>query len=482
MSLLDWIRGTLAGGASPPDARLPVEFPPPHLAAEWERIEAYQRRFRNDRAEMLRHDPIYKLASDDAKETYTPVPLAQEMARLSSALLFSAEPKLTNEKNADVLEKVLKVNKTGEFLLQAGEDVSIQGYGGLRLVRDAEVSDEALVTWVDGNRVIFRVRHGRFVTGGYVVIERRPNPFHDEVYRLVEDHKPGVIERALYKGNRTSLGSTVPHRSWLEEFSGLPERTDTRLNAPTLYRWNNVPRGASDLAGIETLLDRLTEGESVGVEKLRRSVPITVADRKIADRQGKVDLRGVILTGGSAQVAGEQIAKTVETIQRSIESEDHVRYVEHVRELALQMAGYSLATWGLDDGGTADSGTALRLRQARTLLTKAGKDRSARAAITEAFGAACAWSRGAADVEAFVPDIMLGDGLPTDPMQDAQELATKRSAGVISLWQSVVEQHPDWDKKAVEAEVERIEREEAVPILPNEPFRPNRNEDPEEEE
>lgn len=481
MALGDFVRGLL--GLPSGDNR-PVDFPPPHLADEWALIEGYLRRFRNARAEMLKHHPAYKNASDEEKSTFTPVPLPQEMARLSSALLFSAEPKLTNEANADLLEKVVKANRTGEFLLQSGEDVAVQGHGALRLVRDGEVSDQPLVTWIDGNKVVFRVRHGRFVTGGYVVIERRPNPLYsDEVYRLVEDHRPGLIERTLYRGNRTSLGSVVPHRRWLEEFSGLPERTETRLNAPTLYRWNNTPRGVSDFAGLDAMLDLLNEAESIGAEKLRRSIPITFADRKLADRNGVIKTRGVILTGGNVTKAGDEgVAKTVETVQPALQSEDHVAYVEHVRELVLQMAGYSLATWGLGDGGTADSGTALRLRQARTLLTKAGKERSARPAITEAYGAACAWSRGASDVESFVPELLLGDGLPTDPLQDAQVVATKRGADMLSDEQGVRELHPDWDEKAVRAELKRLEDDKASLVPPgfaefNPNVKPPRDED-----
>lgn len=463
MALIDWLRNLLSVPAN--DSR-PIDWPPPHLEREWALIEGYVRRYENDRAAMLRHDPVFKNATDDRKSTYTPVPLAAEMVRLSSALLFSAEPKFTNEAKGSVLERVVEANDPGELLLETGEHAAVQGHIGLRVIRDEEVSDQPLVTWVPANRVVWRVRHGRFVVGGYVVIERRPNPFSHEVYRLVEDHKKGVIERALYKGTRTSLGSTIPQRAWLEEFRGLPERTDHRMNAPTLYRWNNVPGGRSDLAGLDPLFDRLNEAESVGVAKLRKSEPFTVVDRKLADRNGVVDLSGVIFTGSSSGIAGESVAKTVETVQPELQSEDHVRYVEHVRELILQMAGYSLASWGLDDGGSADSGKALRLRQARTLLTKAGKERSARSAIVGAFAAACAWSEGASDVGPYRPELLLGDGLPTDPLEDAQEVATKRGAGVASLEQGVRELHPDWDEDAIAAEVERIEEEERASMPP----------------
>lgn len=459
MAFIDWLKSLISSGA--PDNR-PVEWPPPHLKAEWRAIEGYVRRYQNDRDELLKNDPEFKNADDEKKSLFTPVPLAAEMARLSSQLLFSAEPKLVNEADQDLLDDVVKANGTGAFLLDAGEHVAVQGYGALRVIRDEEVSDFPLVTHNPANKTVFRVRHGRFVTGGYVVVERRPDPFKDDlVYRLVEDHRPNQVERAVYKGNRTSLGQTIPHAGWPEEWAGLSERTDHRMNAPTLYRWDNVPGGWSDLSRLGVLFDRLNEAESVGVDKLRMSVPIAVVDRKISDRRGKVPMRGVILTGGNVTQAGESLAKTVETIQREMDAEAHKLYVSHLRDSILMYAGYSLASWGLDDGGSADSGKALRLRQARTLLTKAGKDRTARDAITAAFAAACAWHRSASDVAPFEPDLQLGDGLPRDPLEDAQVVATKRAAEVESLETSIRELHPDWDQAAIEAEVGRLEKEKA---------------------
>ena len=474
MGFLDWLRRVLQIG--PADNR-PVDWPPPNVKADWDLIASFRRRYENDRNAMLKADPAFRGASDEKKKLYTPVPLAHEMARLSAALLFSAEPKITNGRSQqeEVLKKVLDANGLGGFLFEAAEYVAIEGRGALRVIRDEEVSDQPLITWVAGDRVIWREKHGRFVTGGYVVVERRPNRHEDKVYRLIEEHKPGRIERTVYQGRVGALGKQMPALSWPEEFKGLPEATDVRIDKPTLYRWDNVPGGRSDLWGLETYLDRLNEGESLMLDKVRKSVPVTLADRKLSDKQGYVDLYGVILTGGSAQLAGEGLAKTVETIQPDLQAEEHLSYLRHVRESILMYAGYSLASWGLDKGGSADSGKALRLRQARTLLTRAGKERSAREAIENAVAAACAWSDGARSVEPYRPEIAFGDGLPTDPLEDAQEAATKRGGEVISIDQAVRELHPEWDEKAITEEVGRIKGEQASLQPPGAVPTPNLN-------
>jgi hypothetical protein len=80
-----------------------------------------------------------------------------------------------------------------------------------------------------------------------------------------------------------------------------------------------------------------------------------------------------------------------------------------------------------------------------------------------------AWSDGDGaerTVKDFRPLVMLGDGLPFDSMERAQEVATRRTAGVVSLWQAVREQHPDWQEEDVEAEVGRIREEEEAAAPP----------------
>src|SRR5829696_8768302 len=114
------------------------------------------------------------------------------------------------------------------------------------------------------------------------------------------------------------------------------------------------------------------------------------------------------------------------TVQPALEASEHRQYVEHLRELAVTMAGYSLASWGLDREGRADSGTALKLRQVRTLLTRSGKERMARQAIAEACALALGMMLGRADVAPLLPHVELADGMPRDGVQDAEEVATLR--------------------------------------------------------
>jgi hypothetical protein len=135
-----------------------------------------------------------------------------------------------------------------------------------------------------------------------------------------------------------------------------------------------------------------------------------------------------------------------------MQAADHIAYLDHVRDSVLHSAGYSLASWGRDHGGSADSGKALRLRQSRTLYTRAGKEHMARGAISEALSVAVEMDTGML-VEV---DVQLGDGMPVDPLETAREIATLESAGMISKREGVRRLHPDWTEEQVEEEAAAV--------------------------
>lgn len=461
MGLLEYIQRKVHGGAA---------WPPPEVAEHWDRIRDYRRRFRNDPAEMLQYTPRMNM-HPHRREIYTPVPLAREIARYSAALLFSSPPKIVFEENAELLARVLEANGLEPLLQSAAERVAIEGRGALRVIWDDAIAPEPYLTYIPEDQVIWDIRHGRAVIGGTVVIEHRPAD-SDVVYRLLEEHGTedgrGYIRRTLYRGTGWDLGQPAALGE-VPEFAELEDEEWTGLDAPTLIMWENVPGSYSDLAGLDVLLDRLDEAESYLVDKIRKSVPRVFADRSLAGENGEVDLEGVILTGDENMELpmGESAVKTVETAQPELQSEEHVRAIDHLREIILTCAGYSQSSWGLGEQGRSDSGTAIKLRMARTLLTRAGKERMASEAIRNALAVALAWSDGEGaerSVRDFRPQVMLGDGLPRDMVELAQSLSTRRAAGVVSLYQAVREQHPDWDEESVNLEVERIRAEDAPAV------------------
>ena len=516
-------------------------WPPEKVKEHWEQIDAYRMRVRNDHGEMLQHTPDFN-ADEELRAIFTPVPVAKEMAALSSALLFSEPVKITlpdeEEKNRRIraqqrqakkdarnpfkqigldppkppseqardlakasddalsqddkqqqaqdvaddeiagpastrrsrkqklLDELLDENGLDALFQTSGEQIASEGAGALRVIRDREINDgEPYITFVPDDQILWDIKYGRAVMGGTVVWTK----YEDEtltdpearrvVYRMLEEHTAGKIERTVYKGGERYLGKPVEFGSWPEAWQTVKPTETTDLDKPTLIRWENVPGGRSDLAGLESLLDVYNEAESYFTQKGRSSLPLTFADRDLADNKGVVKRAGVHLSKKGMQY-GEALQQGIATVQPPFEAEKHIAWVEHVRAMIVEHAGYSSATWGIGEEGRTDSGTALQLRQARTLLTRAGKDRMAREAIRNAIAVALAWKDDASEVADYRPEVTLGLGLPEDPKEKAEAVTSKKTAGVISLRQAIRELHPDWTEDKVDEEIEQIEEEQ----------------------
>lgn len=446
-------------------------WPPPELKERWDRMKAHRRRYKNDHAEMLQNTPLFN-QTQARSEVFTPVPLARDMSRLSAQLLFSEEPRFTGEKKEKERTELIRRNMLALHLLEAGEKVSHEGYGCLRVFRDdASLKDMPIIEYVSGDQFIPDLRHGRFLVGGTVIIERAIGGVSNDVYRLLETHEAGKVHRALFFGTSLTLGREVAMNA-LREFEGLKTEEDTIRDHSTLVLWQNVPGGHSDLDALDGLLEAVNESASYGREKVRKSVPIVFADPSLADSSGKYDTSGVLFNrkGGHENVAtplGDEAKNLTETVQPGLEADSHIAMAEHFVNLTLEMAGYSRATWGRDQGGSADSGKALKIRMIRTLMTRAGKDRMATSAIARAIAVALAWQSGG-NPDDLEPEIILGDGLPLDEVEQAQTLSFLAQSESISIERRVRELMPTAPEEDIQAEIERIEKDTAGPT-PNVP-------------
>lgn len=442
-------------------------WPPQSVYRDWEAIEGYRRRYVNDRAEILQHTPEINRSPSRA-ELFTPVPLARDIARISSQLLFSEAPRFIEEGSQEELDALVNENMLASMLADAGERVAVEGYGALRIIRDDETLDGTpIITYVPGDQVIWDIRHGRFVRGGIAVgtiSEERGGGW--KVWRLLESHEPGRVTRELYEGDASQLGRKVD-LSTRAEYEGLENEEDTPEGVVTLVRWQNTPSGVSDIAGLDALLDSINEGVTIGRDKMRKSVPKVFADRSLADQYGRVDLEGVILLEGTsipnmARDMGATVSKIAETSQPGLEADNHIAYLEHIVNLTLEQAGYSRATWGRDQGGSADSGKALKLRQTRTLMTRSGKEAMAKNAISKALAIALAWKM-SGKPEDYTVEVELGDGLPDDPLETAQEIATLTGAEAISVEEKLRRLYPGKDKEAITEEARLIREQNKGP-------------------
>lgn len=435
------------------------KWPPDSESAAWERIADHRRRYENDAADLFRHRTDLHIPGDAEATaaraaTYNPVGLARDLARFSAQLLFSEPPKLkVKGSSPDIgqsleqtaLQDLSDRNDLEAFLFKAAVKVASEGSGAIRIISDGDLDDgKPVLTFEAADRVIWSIRQGR-VVGGVVVVKRE---FENSVYRLLEEHGAGYVRRRLYRGSETRLGHSAGLTEGPYEFRDLDDEVSTSVDRPTLIRWLNSDEGQSDISGVETTLDALDEAASVGGEKLRASKPRIFVNRRLANDSGVANLEGCIFLDDAAMSPIETPDQLVNIVQTSLDAQDHVTYMRQKREEAITASGYSLASWGMDHGGSADSGKALKLRQARTLQTRAGKERVARKAISEA----CAVALELGGNGRYEIEVQLADGMPRDTLELAEELATLKDSGLISDEQALRRLHPEWTEDQIKAE------------------------------
>lgn len=446
------------------------QWPPPHVKKRWAEIESYRRRYRNNRDEMIRDNP--NISTNDHKVSiYVPVPWPRELCRFSAALLFSETPRVQIEGHDDgaILNELMEVNDFGAFAIRGGVKAAAEGRVGIRIIRDSDISATTpLLTIVPEDQIIWDIRHDAFYAGGMVVIERYEHQdTNDEiVFRLLETHTAGLVERDLYRGGKAELGKKVP-LSQFPEFASLEPVEHTGLDKPTLIPWENVPGAESDLFGLGPLFDDLNEQESLLLDRVRKAVPRAFVDRSLADETGRLEIDGYILTGGARMrpALGATPGSLVTTVQPPLLSVEAIAAIDHLQQLIVTMAGYAPDTWGIQ-GKTASvqravSGYAMKLAQLRTLLNRAGKEHMALQALGWGVATCLAWQdstsgAGSVKVSDYLPSIELGDGVPNDPLDGAQEVLYLRQAMSASTETLVKTVHPTWSDGQVAEEVEAI--------------------------
>lgn len=455
MGVLDKLRQTIASEKT---------WPPQEVRDHWGTVESYRRRYRNDRQEMIQANP--NIATNNSRvEIYMPVPWPRELCRFSAALLFSTTPRITSATDKDKIARIEQVNDIGSFAVRGGVAVAREGRIGIRVILDPAIDKKTpLLALVPEDNILWDIRHGSFYAGGTVIISRKPNPSDKVTYRLFEEHTAGWVRRVLYKGADNELGKQVSLKE-LPEFAGLNPEQATGLDKPTLIPWENVPGAESDLFGLGSIFDGLNEAESLLLGRARKSQPQTFVDRSILDETGKLDLEGYHIVGGSRMrlPIGTNGMESIVTVDPKVELVQHIQYNNHLTQLMVTCAGYAPLTWGIE-GHTASiqravSGYAMKLSQLRTLLNRSQKEHMALEGMGWAIACALTMADGGGEVAERLPSIQLGDGLPDDALDGAQQVQFLRQAVAASTDTLVKIVHPTWSQAEVDDEVARIEEE-----------------------
>lgn len=474
------------------------------------------------------------------RNTKLVIPVAAEIAQASADLLFADPVKIlidTGEKKKntppsepgenevkkstrapaqDRLDELL--DETFHSSLAEGAEASA-AIGGvfMRISWDDTLKDMPFVSVRDADAALPIFSFGMLVSVLFWDVIDTDKKF---TYRLLENHETdpatgnGIVRYGLFAGGDDYLGDQIPLSmkdataglSPLQnpalQMDGMDAVLDTRSpKLAVVYVPNQMPNrlwrkhpigrwlGRSDFDGIEPLMDQLAEVASAWLRAIRLGKARLLLSKEMLNTAGpgngmvanieqEVMVPLKTLGGGKDSTIQDQI----QLIQPEIPVEAHQATLQMLMEQILQMAGYSMQTFGVGDTGTVRTATEIESRERRSLLTRKRKIRIWTPAIkalvsklievdNEFFGQSSKFDS---------IDVTFTDGVQETQLALAQTVQAMFAAESASLEKRVRILNPDLDDDDLSAEIELVRKEFAPKPLPTEldPFGDPSNPDP----
>lgn len=287
-----------------------------------------------------------------------------------------------------------------------------------------------------------------------------------KTYLRKEIHTPGKIENKAYEMEADKIGAEVGIGTLI---AGIPISQNTQIAESLIvhipnYRSKNDYFGNSDYQDLETLFfainNRITKVDNI---LDLHSDPILALPKGILDENGKVKRSELNMFERPEDATQEQDPQYITwdaNLQTALEE------VEKLMEITFMMSETAPAILGLDKGGQAESGRALKFKLLRTLAKAQRKQLYYTSGLAEiiyrAELLAKAFNLEVGGVkfkgEAKVPEIVWSDGLPND-LTELIDIETKRiDAGLTSVTDSIM-RIDDVDEETAKKKAEEIRKE-----------------------
>ncbi|MFC8432245.1 capsid protein [Streptomyces sp. NPDC057253] len=407
------------------------------------------------------------------------MPLARDIARTSSDLLFSEPPtlKVENKKTQERLEALMDVGMK-RTLIAAGETGSALGGSYLRIVWDTDLRPGPWVSLVHADGAAPEFVHGdilKTVTFWTVLASDG-----QKVIRHLERHEPGLILHGVYEGTPENLGKQVdltafPQTAKLLPVRVLPAGMERRLavsyipNTMIAPDWLDIPGaaglGTSDYQGAETFLSSIDEAYTSWMRDVRLAKSrILVPDGYL---QSNGPGRGALWEDREVMV-GMNIPPTenaeIKLNQFAIRHAEHRSTIEELVGKVIRNAGYSGGTFGDDSDGAAVTATEIKARSARSMSTRARKAEFFAVGIADIVETllileASGLFPGVGRVEVERPDVQFQDSVQDDIKTLAETAELLRRAEAASTETLVAITQPGLGDTERQEEVDRILKE-----------------------
>lgn len=417
---------------------------------------------------------------EDENRPLVHVPIASDIAGVSSDLLFSEQPSIyfpdaQGKNNAMKAQTKLDeiIERTGFMskLLEIGE-VSA-GLGGVYMKIDWDTEDAEYpvvnICQPDLAYPTFDIT-GSLKSVSFVrLLEGRGN----KVYRHVEYREKGLIEHSLFVGSEVNLG-IYSDLSGHDETAMLEPEIKTGIDDPLVrYVPNRLPNrlfrgsrlGMSDFCGQEALMDSLDETFSLWIDDIRRArgrIIIPEQWLEKSDATGKFmfkEDRTVFVRLPNMGPPGEEGASPITVQQFAIRSQEHRDTVIELLDRIVTSSGYSPQSFGLNIEGRAESGTALRIRERKSLKTQQKKASYFKSRIEDILSLVMQVDKVILDndtITLYRPRVEFADSIQESFDELARSVLQIHQAESASIQTKVEMLHPEWSQEEVDAETTRI--------------------------
>lgn len=468
----------------PTDSRTP--WPPPEVEPVYSEIALHDAWYSGDPARLAQlyytqaFNPFSVIArealeiSQDRRYTVH-VPIAGDIAATSAALLFSEHPQISCESPdaQERLEQILSDSNAFGTLAEAAELAAALGGVFLKINWDSSLLPCPFISVAQPDRAVPTWRFGRLVE---VVFWTEVEDDGRSVWRLLERHVPGAIQTALYQGTSERLG-TRRALTTRQDTASIPEVVETGVdellvryvpNSLPNRRRRGSPWGQSDYSGSETLMATLDDVftsllRDIRLGRGRLLVPAAFLQRD-ASGERVFDSNAEAFVKLDSIPGSGNLSSEITVQQFEIRTREHLEAAVELVHRIVTHAGYSPQTFGLNVEGQAESGTALRMRERKSLLTAGKKSEYWRPAIVDLCELLLAVDRlhmsGTAPVER--PAVAMQDSVIPDLSETARSVEMLQRAQAASVETRVRLLHPDWTDEAVQAEVEAVRQESGL--------------------
>lgn len=428
------------------------------------------------------------------------IPAAGDIAEMSSNLLFSEAPKIGYKKESklgDMLTNFIDESGFFNILLESAE-VSA-AFGGVLLKSDIDIvlSKFPLISILTPMQFYPTFLRGRLWEVLMWREVKREGSNKETVWRLFENRKRNnngkdlIIEFKLYKGKNDNIGKEYNLNS-IDETKELNLKEKDIINnvngLGAVYIPNKRPNklrpgspiGINDFNSSISLLDSLDAAWSSLMNDIELGRGQIFIDEELMKSEDSLDgtnlnskqtnstfskyQKAFLQLNFSNYKMGNDNYKPIDVNQFEIRTDDHLKACTNLYQTIVSNCGYSPQTFGINiDGGRAESGTSLRIRERKSLLTKEKKSRYWQIGIKDILrqisNMYASYQNINFDVETNDISVELEDSIVIDSREQSETIRNLDMAKAISTYIKVKMLHPDWNDIEVEEEIKKINKE-----------------------